>query len=267
MGRMARHVRLSGIDHLEEFAAGAEWYADHVAAANMRARVPTCPGWTVLDLTRHLGNTHSWAASVVETGEAAAELDDSPGSRRPAKVALWYLAKAEDLYAVLRTVDPERPCWNFAFGEGTASFWERRQTHETIVHGLDLAGALGADRRVPEHVAADGIDEVLTVFLLLMHVRGHRARREAPLTIHAVDVDVAWTLHPAPMPPAGAGVPMQDGEPLVVPGARDGVDLLEGPADVLFRVLWKRAPVDHPGLRVQGSEERVRRFLGSRLVP
>ena len=262
MGRMARHARTSGIDYLEEFAAAAEWYADHVAAANMRARVPSCPGWTVLDLTRHLGNVHSWAASILETGRPSDELEDGPSSRRPGKVALWYLAKAEDLYAVLRSVDPEKPCWNFAFGEGKAAFWERRQTHEALVHGLDLAEVLRAQRRVSERVAADGVDEVLTVFLHRMHVRGHRVRLDAALTVHAVDVDLAWTIHPAT-----AGVPMQAGEPFVVPGARDGVDRVEGPADVLDKVLWKRAPIDHPDLRFRGSEERARRFLASRLTP
>ena len=260
MTRMVRHPRTSGIDYLEEFAAAAEWYADHVATARMRAHVPACQGWTVLDLTRHLGNTHAWAASILETGRPADELEDRPDSRRSTKVALWYLAKAEDLYAVLRSVDPGRPCWNFAYGEGTAAFWERRQTHETLVHSLDLAQVLGADRPVAQHVAADGIDEVLTVMLHRMHVRGHRARLVAPLTIHAVDVDLAWTLHPR-----GGDVPTQDGEPLVVAGARDGVDLVEGTAEQLYRALWKRAPLDD--LRFHASEDRARRFLGSRLTP
>lgn len=257
---MARQLRTSGIDFLEEFATAAEWYADRVATASMRARVPSCPGWTVLDLTRHLGNTHSWAASILETGRPATELDDRPASRRAAKVALWYLAKAEDLYAVLRSVDPGAPCWNFAFGEGTASFWGRRQTHETLVHTLDLARVLGTDRPVAPQIAADGVDEVLTVMLHRMHVRGHRARLDAPLTVHAVDVDQVWTLQP------GTGdVPTQDAEPRVVRGERDGLDVVEGTADQLYRALWKRAPLDD--LRLRGSEERARGFLESRLTP
>lgn len=266
MTSMVRHAGTSGIDYLEEFAAAAEWYADHVATAGMRVPVPACPGWTVLDLTRHLGNTHAWAASILETGRPGDELEDGPGSRRASRVALWYLAKAEDLYAVLRSVDPGRPCWNFAHGEGTAAFWERRQTHETLVHSLDLAQVLGVDRPVAELVAADGIDEVLTVMLHRMHVRGHRARLDAPLTIHAVDVDRTWTIHPAAVSSAH-GIPMQDGEPLVVAGARDGADLVEGPAEALYRMLWNRVSVDHPDLRFHGSEDRVRRFLGSRLTP
>jgi hypothetical protein len=45
------------------------------------------------------------------------------------------------------------------------------------------------------------------------------------------------------------------------------VDRVEASADVLYRLLWKRLDLDEADVRVAGDEQRVRAFLGSRLVP
>lgn len=268
------------LDHVELFAATAGRFADALVDADLRAQVPRCPGWTVYDLVCHLGNVHAWAATIVETGRRATEQNDRPRSRRPRSVTEWYVAKAEDLYEVLRTTDPDRPCWNFAFGAGSASFWPRRQLHETTVHAFDLAAATGtADVVVDPVVAADGVDEVLTVFLHRMHDRGHPADLRGPICFGCEDVDRAWTVSPRP-PVTGStsGVPVQprgsaqesapplpDGPPVVVDRRHPRADQVTGPALVLYKVLWKLADPD--GLHVVGDPERVSAFLGSRLVP
>lgn len=262
-------ARTTGLDFLEEFASAAEWFADHVAHVSMRTPVSTCPGWNVFDLVEHLGNVHSWAATIIETANPSDELRDSPPSHRPKQVALWYLAKAEDLYAVLRTADPEAPCWNFAFGSGPTSFWERRQTHETLMHGIDLALAANVDERLPVEVAADGVDEALTVFLHRMHVRGYRADLTRPVVLRATDVGRSWTVHPGPRGEVHHGeVPHQGQAPLVLAGAPDddGVDVIEAPAPVLMKLLWKRVDPFHPAVRLRGDQDRIMRFLRSRLT-
>ena len=38
------------------------------------------------------------------------------------------------------------------------------------------------------------------------------------------------------------------------------------PADLVLKVLWKRARPTQPGLRLVGDEDRLMRFLGSRLT-
>jgi uncharacterized protein (TIGR03083 family) len=208
-------------------------------------------------LVVHLANIHSWAATIVETGNAAAEQYDEPGSRKPKAVAEWYAAKAEDLFQVLRTVDPGQPTWNFAFGSGDAAFWSRRQLHETTIHGIDLGLVTGKVAHVDPWVAADGIDEALRVFLHRMHVRGFPADLTAPLSIVATDTGSAWTLR---TPRALAG------EPEVSEGALDGVDRIEGPAAAVYALLWKRLPTSEPSLNYSGDTGRVERFLASRLT-
>ena len=236
----------------EEFASAAEWFAVTVAGVDLRAPVPTCPGWTTYDLVAHLGNVHSWAATIVETGQAAAELTDEP-PHKAKHAAQWYAGKAEDLYEVLRAADPDAPCWNFAFGMGTTSFWPRRQLHETTVHGIDLALAAGRIPDLRPDLSADGIDEALRVFLHRMHSRGFPADLQAPLSIVATDVDRAWTVRPAA------------GSPQVLDGAT-ATDRISGPAAAVYALLWKRLPTTDAALEFTGDAARINAFLGSRLT-
>jgi uncharacterized protein (TIGR03083 family) len=268
------------LDFVERYVAAAETFAVAVASTDMDAVVPACPTWTVYDLVCHLGNVHAWAATIVETGARAVDQNDEPRSRKPKVVSEWYAGKAEDLYEVLRQADPDKPCWNFAFDTGGAAFWQRRQLHETTIHTVDL---FDAGRREPAAVdptvAADGIDEVLTVFLHRMHHRGRPATLTAPLCLVATDVERAWTVTPrAVVTDPTAGVPAQkrgsaaeaapaliEGPPRVVERRHPAADQVSGPAELLYRVLWKRAPASE--LIVTGDLARVDAFLASPLVP
>lgn len=261
----------AGPDLLEEFAAAAGWFADHVGRTSPRRPVRSCPGWSVLDLVTHLGNVHSWAATVVETGRAAPGLDDRPPSARAGRLAQWYLGKAEDLYTVLRDTPQHRSCWNFASGVGTVAFWRRRQLHETLVHGVDLALAGEEQEHLPVELAADGVDEALNVHLRRMHLRGHPADLSAPLSLHAVDAGVWWVVEPAPRTAIPAqsslGTPRSGPVPRVTRGSRATPDRVEAPAGVLLKLLWGRASAADPDVALSGDLDRIRRFLASRLTP
>lgn len=244
------------VDFVEEFAAAAERFADAVADTDLRAPVPACPGWTAYDLVAHLGNIHAWAATIVETGASAATQDDRPPVRKRRAVADWYTGKAEDLYQVLRSADPEAPCWNFAFGTGVAGFWPRRQLHETHVHLVDLDQSAGRTTLLPPSLCADGVAEVLTVFMPRMHTGGYPAELPGPLSLVCTDTGHEWTLHPR-----------ADGPPTVVLRTASSPDRLEAPAEVLLLLLWGRVRPDHPEVSVRGDAGLVRAFLGSRLTP
>jgi uncharacterized protein (TIGR03083 family) len=266
------------LDFVERFATAAERFAVAVASCDLRAPVPSCAGWSTYDLVVHLGNVHAWAATIVETGAFAVEQNDEPRSHKPRAVSEWYAGKAEDLHEVLRGSDPATPCWNFAFGDGSTGFWRRRQLHETTIHRVDLDLASGGTSDVAADIATDGVDEVLRVFLHRMHRRGHPAELSAPLCLQATDTDRAWTL--TPRPPVRNAVPAQprgsaaesrpvppEGPPLVVDRRHPTADRVEGPADVLYRLLWRRLPLSEADVTVTGDHGRVRAFLDSRLVP
>jgi len=247
----------ASLDFVAEYAAAAQRFADAVGSADLTAPVRACTGWSVRDLVIHLANTHAWAATIVETGRAAADPDDEPSSRSACGVSAWYLAKAEDLYRVLREAPPDRPCWNFAFGDGVAGFWPRRQLHETTIHLVDLEAAAGGRTEVSAEVAADGVDEVLTVMMPRMHRRGRRAALEAPVLVRALDTGDIWVVRPS-------GPDEADLPPTVERGGGEVADRLEAPAEVLYRALWHR---DAGALRIGGDQDRVGAFLGSRLTP
>ncbi|MGA9749574.1 MAG: maleylpyruvate isomerase family mycothiol-dependent enzyme [Nocardioides sp.] len=246
----------TGLDPLALFAAEADRLAKRIPSLDLAAPVPACATWTAYDLLVHLGNVHAWAATIVETGRAAATHNDEPSSRRARTVADWYAAKAEDLYEVLRTTDPAQPCWNFAFGQGEVGFWRRRQLHEVTVHAYDVEAAGGAPQVPASDVATDGVDEVLTVMLARMHARGHPVDLVAPLSVVCSDTGRAWALTPR----RGA-----DGPPYVADRRQPASDELSGPAAALYLALWKRAPADL--LTRTGDRARIEAFLASRLVP
>ena len=293
---MSAATRLStGLDFVEEYAAAAERLAVAVAWADLRAPVAGCPRWSTYDLVVHVGNVHAWAATIVETGRAAAEQNDEPAHAKPRTVSAWYAGKAEDLYEVLRGADPDAPCWNFAFGSGTVAFWPRRQLHETTIHHLDLEATRGRTPAVDPAVARDGVDEVLRVFLHRMHTRGRPAALGRPLGLTASDTGDSWVVAPAPRDVSTPVLPAQPVRtraesvptppPVVTRGPAvpaDVTDRVEAPAEVLYRLLWKRLAIDDAmdavdavdaggtgdtGTRLSGDEARVRAFLASPLVP
>ncbi|MFT4010896.1 MAG: maleylpyruvate isomerase family mycothiol-dependent enzyme [Nocardioidaceae bacterium] len=241
---------------LRRFVTAAEQFVVGIERCDLSARVPACPEWTAYDLITHLGNVHAWAATIVETGLPAGEQDDAP-RRKPKAAAQWYAGKAEDLYEVLRAADVDAPCWNFAFGnDGVKGFWHRRQLHETTVHALDLYQAARLpDVELSADLAADGVDEVLTVFLRRMHSRGFPAQLTAPVVVEARDVGRSWTVRPD-----------ASGPPLVTPGSVAGADVLRGPAADLYPLLWKRVRLDQTGVELVGDRGRLAAFLGSRLT-
>jgi uncharacterized protein (TIGR03083 family) len=244
---------------VEDYADAARRFARATAETDLRLAVSSCPGWTAYDVVVHLGNVHAWAATIVETGRRAHELDDRPRSSRPRAVAEWYAAKAEDLLLVLRHTVPDRPCWSFVRDAGQALFWQRRQLHETLVHLLDLDGAAGRPSEITPAVAANGVGEVVDVMLPRMHARGRRARLQRPLGLVATDTDDSWLLTPTEGPPAVTHERHAD--------VRHGPDRVEATAAGLYRLLWQRGTVADVDARVLGDVERVTALLRSPLVP
>ena len=99
-------------------------YADTIDGADLSAPVPTCPGWTVLALTKHLGVVHRWAAQMLRDG-ATERLDFRDVDRNlpadPSGYAAWdgtsmacpYVAALAALvlerYPRIRTGDGRQP--------------------------------------------------------------------------------------------------------------------------------------------------------------
>jgi uncharacterized protein (TIGR03083 family) len=130
--------------------------------------VPSCPGWRVCDLAVHLGVIHRWATEMVRSraSERIREREKLFGVEAddPALVQ-WFEQGSRELVEVLRSTPADAPVWSWT-PQRSVRFWTRRQAHEAAVHRWDAQNALGpgASHAIDAALAADGIDEWLSVF-------------------------------------------------------------------------------------------------------
>lgn len=150
--------------HCAEVVAQAGLLRRHLSGADAASPVPSCPGWDLGRLLRHLGATHRWAETVVRT-RAARPLPDTEVNHPPERpgegaveLGAWLAEGAEGLAGALREAGPDAPMWTPGPG-GTSGFWARRMAYETAVHRADAALAVGAEFTLGAEVALDALDE------------------------------------------------------------------------------------------------------------
>jgi uncharacterized protein (TIGR03083 family) len=192
--------------------------------------VPACEGWTVADLVLHTGMVHRHKLEIVR-GRLAEPPSPWPPPAPPRTELLgWYEQGLEELHTVLEDTDPETRVWTFYRPDRTAGFWRRRMAQETAVHRVDAESAHGDPRRVPAALAADGVSELLEVFLA-PHADGEPVGgRGESLHLHATDTEGEWQLRLLP-----AGVEVGRGHAQADATA-------SGEASDLLLFLWGRAP-------------------------
>jgi uncharacterized protein (TIGR03083 family) len=140
------------------------------ARADLGARVPGCPDWSVRDLVAHLGEVHRFWAAVVAAGPADGPPDDEDaGDFEPHGELLgWSADSTRALLYSLRAAGPDQGCWTWWETSGapmTSGAVARHQVHEAAVHAFDAQQAAGEAQPLPPLAAADGVGEYLTVGL------------------------------------------------------------------------------------------------------
>ncbi len=242
---------MEDMEDMEDMDGSQELLAQSVAlataaAGNLDVKVPTCPQWRVAELVAHLGEVHAFWADLVERRQTVPP--DREGYRAPAPNALmlleWFLVGAERLAELLEERDPTEPVWTWHPPDQTVGWVRRRVLHETAMHRWDVQAAVGESVTEPfaADVAADGIDEYLTVFLPST-ATGRRAAFEGPhglIAVEARDWDAGWR------------VQLGFEGPVVVEGKRGSAAndvshsadaVLRGPVAELLLVLWRRRSV------------------------
>ncbi|MGG2464354.1 maleylpyruvate isomerase family mycothiol-dependent enzyme [Streptomyces sp. RGM 3693] len=138
-------------------------FAELAKGADPATAVPSCPDWTLTELTQHVGALQRWFCTLLTR-----LVQEPPRSRdvelglpeRVEEYADWVVAGVPDVAAVLRATDPQAAMW--AWGEDQhARFWARRMLFETLVHRVDAERAVGQESDVDPVLAADGVDEFL----------------------------------------------------------------------------------------------------------
>ncbi|MER6566047.1 maleylpyruvate isomerase family mycothiol-dependent enzyme [Streptomyces sp. NPDC001093] len=138
-------------------------FCEVVQDADPATAVPSCPDWTLADLTRHVGALQRWFGTLLTrlVQELPRSRDVELGLPENARdYPDWLAAGVPGVAAVLRDTDPEAPMW--VWGEDRhARFWARRMLFETLVHRVDAERAVGLPSDIDPVLAADGVDEFL----------------------------------------------------------------------------------------------------------
>jgi len=221
-------------------------FAELVRQADHGTEIPTCPGWTLTQLLRHVGRGHRWAATMIR--ERATDVLDPrqvPDGKPPEDLEGTVAWLRDSARAVLDAVDetgPDVPVWTFT-GPKPAAWWIRRRLHEETAHHADARLALGREVDLAPALAADGLSEWLD--LVAARPAAGLLPDGATLHLHTTDGDLG---------PAGEWI---------VRGAPDGVEwehghekatvAVRGPATVLYLAMLRRLPADDPRLGIFGE--------------
>jgi uncharacterized protein (TIGR03083 family) len=233
-------------EHAADFRAVA-------AEADPDAPVPSCPGWTVLDLIRHSGATFRWFRFNAGRGVTSKpDMDLHPARQKrtdfPAddQTLSWWDSEYKATFELLDRVDPQLPAWNWAPQAKVTGFWHRRMAHETAVHRWDIQMAVAMAEPIEAKLAADGVSEVLDTWLPAGRRKGP-TDRYGVVQLVASDLGQEWFLRLR-----GEGVALLDTDTLLDHDGPHTRVLAVGTASDLELALYGRVGFDV--LDVSGDE-------------
>jgi uncharacterized protein (TIGR03083 family) len=238
-----------------EIVAQTDLLRSSIEGADLTVPVPSCPGWNVGQLLRHLGGAQRWAEATVRTRatqplpdehfrDLSAYTDEDPDVLGP-----WLVEGAAQLADTLRGAGPDAQLWTPIPG-GTTTFYARRFAHETVIHRADATLAVGTKFTVDEDVALDALDEWMELGSLPMHFEIQPSMRELlgpGRTLHFHATDTA---------PEAAAEWLIDltGNVIVWRRAHEKAAVaVRGPLIHLLLVIYKRRPARGEGIEILGD--------------
>ena len=221
-------------------------FAELLRDADLSTPVPTCPGWTLEQLLRHVGRGERWCTAIV--AERATEMVDPrtvPGGKPPTEQSDKIAWLHEGIQALVSAVDQtgaDTTVWTF-IGPRPAEWWIRRRANEIAVHRADAAIALDADFQIDPELAAD----VITEWLERVVIQVDDALQDGQsLHLHATDSGLAvaeWTVHGG-----------SDGIAFDHEHGTGATTALRGPARDLMLAIVRRRTASELGLEIFGDE-------------
>jgi uncharacterized protein (TIGR03083 family) len=224
-----------------------------VAGNDLTASVPSCPGWTVTELVRHVGEVYLHKVECIR-------LLRFPDPWPPDFSAEEPIALLDRAYAAL-TADftghlPTDPAATWFQPDQTVGFWIRRMAQETVIHRIDAELALREPSApIPVDLAVDGVDEVLRMFLAYMSRRwpdgfGTALKEASGRSVRLVTDAESWLVTSKP-----EGIDVNDVASPAVAAAT-----VRGTAETLLRWLWARGGDD--AMSVEGDADAVVELRG-----
>lgn len=249
-------------DHyLDALAAQSLLFAEALRGADLQQEIPTCPGWTLHQLTEHVGQAHRWVTAVI-TRRATAPLEFSELGLAAAPEDLnglgsWLRDGTGELVAAIRAAGPQTPVWSWA-DDPSVGFWARRMTHETAVHRADAELALGREFALEADLAADAVSEWLGLLSLAKAAESRPEFAELrgngqTLHLHATDPGLGeageWIVRRTPSGPVWEH------------GHSKGDVAVRGAVVDLLLVLLRRVPPERAPIEVLGDAAVLTHWL------
>jgi uncharacterized protein (TIGR03083 family) len=209
--------------------------------------VPTCPGWSVADLTRHVGQVYLHVVEMIQHGKL-------PEVWPPAEFAeadpVELLDRGyRELTAEFARHKPEDAGKTWYGPDQTVGFWIRRMAQETVIHRIDAElGARAMVVPVPDDLAVDGIDELLKVMLAYSFSQWPEdfteALKDSPGRSYRITADAtgdspaaSWRVRTAPDRVTVEGGPGEKPDDTVTPDVS-----VSGTPTAVLRWAWNRDP-------------------------
>ncbi len=238
-------------EHCDELDREVDRFADALADADDATWVPSCPEWSVRDLTRHLGTVHRWAQELVRV--RATERISLAGFADTGTAADgdWLRSGGRSLSQTLRAANPDESMWAWG-ADQHVRFWARRQLHETLVHRIDLELALGVTSSVEPAIALDAVDEFLGNLKsdrdIKVRARSTSANGER-LQFRTSDSSTLWNVALS-----------VDGHELIDELSDPDAVLIAEPGELLAVVLRRRA-IEECDVVIEGDEGLIHHWL------
>jgi uncharacterized protein (TIGR03083 family) len=242
---------LTRVDYAAAFLEENRAFSELFRNVDEATPVPTCPGWSLKQLLRHVGRGDRWAAQIVrdrldnyldphsvEGGKPPPDPDDAIS---------WLHGGARRLVDAVELCGVETAVWT-SVGPRPANWWIRRRLHETAVHRADAAIAVGSEFTLEAQLAADGITEWFEIVEIQAGSEGAPLPLEDgnTLHLHATDPGLGeageWT------------VGLDDARITWSHEHGKGSVALRGGATELLLAMTRRIPLADTGIEVYGDD-------------
>jgi uncharacterized protein (TIGR03083 family) len=133
-----------------------------VAARDLAAPVPTCPGWSVRDLVLHVAEVYLHKTEAIRLREWPDPWPPDLSGEEPIAALDRAYEALTGQFAGAASSDPAKTWFD---PDQTVGFWVRRMAQETVIHRVDGEVAAGEPLApIPDDLALDGVDELLMIF-------------------------------------------------------------------------------------------------------
>ncbi|WP_223279253.1 maleylpyruvate isomerase family mycothiol-dependent enzyme [Streptomyces sp. SDr-06] len=248
--------------HCDAVMAETAKFVAAVQDADLATPVPSCPGWTLVDLIRHTGSVQRWFSGLLRSRIQERPLSRDVELDLPAHDSgyrAWLTDSSQVADQAFADTDAQAAMWVWG-ADPHARFWMRRMLFETLVHRVDAELALGLRPAIDPALAVDGVDE----FLVNLPFAAPFAPKTAHLrgdgeTIRFRCADRAgdWLVR---LRPDGFGLDQNPAAETDAPAAHATV---EGAAADLLLLMYGRLGPGSEAFATSGDDDLLRRWVAN----